>query len=306
MDSNTSKTKHPTPYERQTGSGARLPSITPAMDSKTSTMERLIPVETRTIIPRVPQEIADEILDHLRAGSDSTTLQACAIVSKSWALSSRRHLFHTILFTSRGMGRWLKTFPVPEESPAHHTRRLRVRIVGDRHGVPEEFFQYTRWFTNAKELTLLGFGVFPPLRTPSLWKLPQSITSLTVRTDVLTPTQIRDIMEQLPNLDDLSLSGSHNPVDRSALPGIGTTSKGRFGGRLLLRNECPYNDVVDMLLGIPSKLQFTEVDICCPEYLLSTVRLAEACGSALVKLSYTITLHRKSYSSRSSWLVHAN
>jgi len=49
-----------------------------------------------------------------------------------------------------------------------------------------------------------------------------------------------------------------------------------------------------MLLEIPSGLGFTEVQIhCVQECLVPTVRLAEACGETLVKLLYTVTLHRK-------------
>ena len=114
-------------------------------------------------------------------------------------------------------------------------------------------------------------------------------------------------MVHLPNLDNLSLSGSPIRVDRSVLLGTGTTLRGRFGGKLMLRDGCARKDVVDMLLGIPTGLYFTEVDIRCkPQCLLSTVRIVEACGNALVKLSYTITLHGKSHPSRSSWLWYVN
>jgi len=39
--------------------------------------------ETGTVvIPEIPQDIVDEILDHLAFGSDFRSLQACALVSK--------------------------------------------------------------------------------------------------------------------------------------------------------------------------------------------------------------------------------
>ena len=194
------------------------------------------------------------------------------------------------------MDRWLKTFPIPEESPASHVRELRVRIVGDDR-VPERFFRYTRWFTNVEKMSLLGLEGVPPLRTPSLWKLPQSITSLIINTDVVTLVQLRDIMAHLPSLDDLSLSGSPIPVDKSVLPGIGTTLRGRFGGKLVLRDNCVHEYVVDLLLGTPTGLHFTEVDICCrPERLLPTARLVQSCGRTLAKLSYTITSYGRYHS----------
>jgi len=187
-------------------------------------------------------------------------------------------------------------FPLPEESPAHHVRELRVWIGGYSR-VPEKFFKYTPWFVNAERMFLLGNGGVPPLRTPSLWRLPQSVTSLTVNTSVVTFVQIRDIMAKLPNLDDLSLSGYPIPDPRRALVGTGTALKGRFGGKLLLRNDCADNDVMNMLLEIASGLRFTAVHIRCEgECLLTAIRLVEACSKTLVKLSFMITYHGKYHS----------
>jgi len=246
---------------------------------------------------RIPQELLDEILDYLAIDSDFGSLQSCALVSKRWVPSCRRHLFHTTVFSSDDMTRWFKLFPLPEKSPAHYVRELRVWIGGHSR-VPEKFFKYTPCFVNVERMFLLGNGGVAPWRTPSIWRLPQSVTSLTINTSVVTLVQIRDIIAQLPNLDDLSLPGYLIPDAGRALVGIGTTLKGRFGGKLLLRNDCADNDVMNMLLEIPSGLHFTAVHIRCGgECLLTTVRLVEACGKTLVKLSYMVTFHGKYHSS---------
>jgi len=127
------------------------------------------------------------------------------------------------------------------------------------------------------------------------WRLPQSITSLTMRTDTASLVQVRDILAQLPNLDDLSLSGALVPVSRKALPGIGTDLRGEFGGRLQLFKEYAGKDAMNILLEIPTGLRFTEVEIRgMHECLLPTVRLAEACCKTLVKLSYTVSSYCES------------
>ena len=296
MGSKTSKARRPTSYKHQTRNGARGPPTTPTIDSKTSTTNRPIPqVEVKTIIvPRVPQDIVNEILDHLAADLDFASLQSCLLVSRLWVPSCRRHLFHTTHFTSRDMDKWLDTFPVLEDSPARHVRDIRIWVGGsDR--VPETFFEYTPWFTNVERISLLGHGGIPPLRKPSLWKFPQSVTSLTINTSVVTLVRIRDIMALLPNLDDLSLSGYLIPVDRKELVGIGTSLRGKFGGRLLLREECADRDAMGMLLEIPTELRFTEAHIRCPgESFPLTVALVEACSKTLVKLTYMATFHGKS------------
>ena len=249
------------------------------------------------ITPRIPQEIIDEILGHLAVPTnpDFGSLRSCALVSKSWVQSCQRHLFHTVLFSARDMNRWLEVFPVKEESPANHVKDLRVWI-GGYDCVPERFFEYTSWFANVKKVALTGNGRDSVLRVPSLWRLPQSVRSLIMNTDVVTLVQIRDIMAHLPNLDDLSLSGSLTAVDRDVLSGIGTTLKGRFGGRLQLSGGCAGEDVNNMLLEIPTGLNFADVMIhCTHECFPSTVRLAESCGRTLMSLSYTASPYSKSY-----------
>jgi len=254
------------------------------------------PASTETkavIIPRIPQDIIDEILDHLAADSDIRSLKTSVLVSKPWVQSCRRHLFHTVLFTSTDVDRWLETFPVSGESPARYVRHLRIWIGGDS-GVPERFFEHTSQFTGAERVSLLGHSGLPcPLR-PSFWRLPQSVTSLTIETSVVTLVQVRDIMAQLPNLDELLLSGPLATADRRGLPGIGTVLKGKFGGKLSLIDGHADEGVINMLLEIPSGLCFTEVRIhCTHERLLPAVRLAEACSKSLMKLLYTVTLHCK-------------
>jgi len=115
---------------------------------------------------------------------------------------------------------------------------------------------------------------------------------------VVTLVQIRDIIAQLPNLDDLSLSGYLIPEGGRALARIGTVLRGRFGGKLLLRNECADKDVMGMLLEARGGLRFTGVHIrCTDKCLLPTVRLVEGCDKTLVKLSYMVTFHGRSHSS---------
>ena len=263
------------------------------MGSKSSKSKRLATPKTKAVtIPVIPQDIIDEILDHLATDSDIESLRTYALVSKSWVPSCRRHIFHTADFTSNNVHRWFKTFPAPEESPAHYVRELRVWIGGDSR-VPEKFFEYIRWFTGVDRLCLLGHGGPPPSLGPSFWRLPQSTTSLSIDTDVVPLIQLRDIVAQLPNLDDLSLTGSLVVMDGSGLPEIGAVLRGRFGGKLPPYREYIDNDVNNMLSEIPSGLRFTEVwTFCTRDRLPRAIRLAEACGDNIVRLSHTDTLHR--------------
>jgi len=195
----------------------------------TDTKPVIIPIIPQDTIPKIPHDIVNEILDHLAGDSDLRSLRACALVSKSWAQPCRRHLSHTALFTPTSARGWLKTFPVREESPAHYVRDLRLKMeVNSR--IPNNFFECLPWFTDVDRMSLSGHGMIP-LTEPSSWKLPRSVTSLTINSPLVTLAQVRDIMLQLPNLDDLALTPDSlaKPNERM-LPGNRTALKGRFCG----------------------------------------------------------------------------
>ena len=313
MGSKVSKVERRTPRKTEAVIVTRIPRDTihipprdtvpvPPQDTVTVPLQDAIPIIPQNLIPRVPHDIINEILDHLAHDSDLRSLRACALVSGSWAQPCQRHLFHTTIITPANAPNWLKTFPAQEDSPAHHVRDLRLEI-GQVSRIPEKFFECIPWFANVDRMSFLGyggvplgFGRFSPLWEPSRWNLPRSVTSLTIETGAVTLVQVRDIMAQLPNLDDLVLSGFLGE-DKRKLPTGGTVLKGRFRGRLMLSDSCVSQDIINMLLEIPSGLRFVELEIdCARNRLLSAVRLAEACDKTLVKLSQTVNTHCKSHS----------
>ena len=103
-------------------------------------------------------------------------------------------------------------------------------------------------------------------------------------------------MAQLPNLDDLALLGIAREDGRK-FPATRAVLKGRCGGRLALRDRCVSEKIVKMLLEIPSGLRFAELEIGCTHNRLppSAVRLAEAYGKTLAKLTHTVSLNCESY-----------
>lgn len=248
-------------YNKSAKFSSSNPRLIPRIGLKTSKIRRPTPSETKAVaVPTIPQDIVNEILDHLSCDSDFQALRTCALVSKSWAQLCPRHLFHTVNFTSRNVDRWFKTFQAPEDSPAHYVRDLCVWIGGDCR-VPEKFFVYTSWFTGVDRICLLGYGGLPPSLGPAFWGLPQSVTTLVIDTNVVTIMHVRNIMAQLPNLANLYLSGSLAAMDRRELPK--TVLRVRFGGKLILYSGYVGKDVINMLSEIKSGLGFAEVRIHC-------------------------------------------
>ena len=273
------------------------------MPSKARRQLTHVATETATVHATsiIPTEIIDEILDHFIADSgpydDSLkrSLQSYSLVSKSWVPSCRRHLFHTITFFSEDVVKWLKTFPVPQESPAHYVKDLRL-LLGGRYGAPEKFSKHTPWFTNVERMVLTMDTTSLPRRIFSPARLPQSVTSLTIRAGGpgVDLVQMREIIAHLPNLNDLILSGCFivRPTFKQLLPGLGTGLRGRFGGELQIRDGYTNEYIVNMLLEVPAGLHFTKLHIHADRAcLLQTVRLAEACCKTLVNLLFSCAIH---------------
>ena len=182
--------------------------------------------------------------------------------------------------------KWLEVFPVPEQGPGHHVRRVDINLERsdpDLHKIIERF----HGFPKLKTITVCRVG-----RGRSLWMsqfvgLPQFVTSLRLEEHSITLWQTRDVMSQLPNLDDLRLTGTLPVTDRNEAQGIGTTLTAKFRGRLELCTvgpRCFDTDIVNMLLEVPTGLHFK--DVHSRACLSSTVRIVEACSKTLVKLLY--------------------
>ena len=139
---------------------------------------------------------------------------------------------------------------------------------------------------------MYGDGRLPSLRTFLSWELPRSVTSLEMQVWV-NLGQLQGLMGMLHNMDDFQLSGCIFETDEGTMPGPqGTALRGGFCGKLRLIDKCANEDVMNMLLGSPTGLHFTEMQVHPRrECLVSTVRLAEACGETLARLRYSVAFH---------------
>ena len=156
--------------------------------------------------------------------------------------------------TSGDVAKWLKTFPVPEESPAHYVKYLHFPL-GGRCGAPEEFSKHTPWFANVEKLALTMNTTSSSFRTSFPGRLPQSVTLLTIRVgdSGVDLMQMRGIMAGLPNLNDLILSGPFVARSKSKkrLPRLQADLRGRFGGELQIWSGYSDEYIANMLLEVP-------------------------------------------------------
>lgn len=229
--------------------------------------------------PRLPQELLDEIIDHL--ADDSTSLRLCAMAASTFVQSCRRHLFRRVVFRPHNLPTWKAIFPNPAISPAAYTREIRIHLAVD---APTQLAEYMPYFSHVRDMTLIGGRCENGDWIPRLGALPTSIRSLTMKFASITNAQVLEIMEQLPNLEDISLC---------AFKGAGLTAeagdvlRGRYRGKLdLLLMEDFHAGIVRSLLKAPEGLGFKSIKALCntQEDFPVYVDLVASCRDTLTDL----------------------
>ena len=226
-------------------------------------------------LPRLPQEIADYIVDLLH--DEPETLKRCCLVSKSWISRVRRHLCYEIRIDSRAdLAAWKRVFPDPANSPGYYTRSLRITSV-DITAADFEEGGWFRAFSNVvrlKACDCTGNLSFTSIRLFLKYLLadPGSFR-----------LQVFTLIRSLPLLKDVHLRGQgaenndDSPIFRpSALPLLtGTLTISLAQGTLELAAR--------QLLVLPNGIRFRE--FWCTVHTKEDVRwmatLVDACSGTL-------------------------
>ena len=234
--------------------------------------------------PSLPPEILDLTVDRLH--DDPAALGACCLVSKSWVWRTRRHLFARVDFDSdaSSIASWMKAFPVPSNSPAYHTRTLRVKdpeIVSAATPVRP----WIRSFTQIVELQVdpTSWGFPDPFRGVSLVHLRGLLPTLgslrTVHCSIPLP-EVLNLIYSFPLLEELyldfPLTGVESGIDEWTIP----STSPKLTGSLSL-DECT-PPLIRGLLDFPDGLHFSEVSVgCLADQTQLTADLVSGCISTL-------------------------
>lgn len=205
-------------------------------------------------------ELRDHIVDLLH--DDHETLKQCCLVSKSWVSRTRKHLFAAVRFnTPVLLEAWKGTFPDPSNSPAHHTRTLRISCLGAISAADAAEGGWIPTFSGASCLEVFSYdasGLGTSL-TP-LHKFSPTLKSLHLTTFSFRPSQIIDLVTSFPLLEDLSLlgydRGPHEP--RAVRP---PSNSPPLTGTLELRLIWGVSPLADQLLDLSNGLRFRKLKV---------------------------------------------
>jgi len=251
--------------------------------------------------PSLPPEILDYIVDLLQG--NSKPLKECCLVSKSWILRTRKHLFAEVrLDAEEDLISWKEIFPDPTTSPAHHAETL---YVGCLHVVTPADADASGWiagFSRVVNLKLDAYNAY--LENAEAFLVPfhglsPTIKSLSVYLAVLPPSQLLNLILSFPLLEDLTLIGD-DPSTRNidGPDGLSTiiqpSNPPALTGSLELHLGVRIRPIVHRLLSLPGGVHFQDLTLtaCDEEDHLLVVALLEECSYTLESLDICYDLIR--------------
>jgi hypothetical protein len=250
------------------------------------------------MLPSLPPEILNLILDHLR--DEPTALKTCCVVSKPWTHQTRKHLFARVEFhpSKSHIELWKKTFPDPSKSPAHHTRSLSIYGLSVITTAGGGVDSWIRSFHNLVHLHLNRLGS----EDHRVSLVPFHGLSPTLRSLRLTSTslEILDLICSFPLLEDLALvtlrgGGAADVWNTPSTSPKLTGSLSIFGG---------ITPAVYRLVGLPNGLNFTEISVAfLDKDVKSVTDLVSRCSDTLESFSIYYYTPGASPSSFYEWSI---
>lgn len=226
--------------------------------------------------PTFPQEIIDELVDWVAAGSvgqKDPHLRSCSLVSRNWVERSRQHLFHSIeLASTSNISNWIGDIRPGACGVSRYAKRLWMGCNWDQW--PRRFpsVEHLRSFTHVKELRLTywcGGHATKEEVQEAFGVLGLSVRSLSVSLARGDMGSFLHLLSLFPHLEDLSIWTSSLEESQGPLP------KNAVTVRRMLVLDGAQEHFTHALIG--SGLKPTILKISIP-HLISYDRLLTACA----------------------------
>jgi hypothetical protein len=230
----------------------------------------------------LPPEILDLIIDHLH--DEPTALKPCCVVSKSWVPRTRRHLFERVEFDGResSIRSWIKVFPDPSNSPAHHTLSLSIRNSDVVTSASPDAHAWIRSFDHLVKLQVDTLGIDAGRASlVQFYRLSPVLRSLYLFNYLIPLSEVFDLVCSFPLLEDLSLPSVPVGLETEGRDTPSTSPK--LTGSLYLSGGA--RSVSRRLLDLPGGLRFSRISMLCYEDADSVMELVSRCSDTLEYLS---------------------
>lgn len=229
---------------------------------------------------RLPQELAESIIDHLWYHFDS--LLACCLTCRAWVEPSRYHLFYRRRLIYEHQYKSLPT--LRRYGLIDYIRRIELDLLPPFNN-KSPTFRYLKEMGPAPYLRALALTDYIVFHLPESTTLAQTTISL-VSLELTNPggssNEILGFICMFPNLDNLSVANHSKGLAKRA-PRCETSPS--FRGVLTLKDViCLGEDgFVQGLLDVPGGLRFRELILKCS---IGVEPLIPACSQTLRTLFY--------------------
>lgn len=274
-----------TPVDEQR---AQVDSKKPSFLSRLkSTLDRdiftMFPQKKQPIQPpagRLPQELAEYIIDHLWYHFDS--LLACCLTCRAWVEPSRYHLFYRRRLIYEHQYKSLTN--LRRHGLIGYIRQIELDLLPPFDN-KSPTFRYLKDMGPAASLRILTLTEYDAFDLSESTRFAQATTSL-VTLELIhpagDPSDILRFICLFPNLDNLSVVRCS---EKRAIPALNYETSPSFRGVLTLKHmDCRRKDgFVQGLLKVPGGLRFHKLDLKCSQ---GAEPLIPACSQTLRTLFY--------------------
>ena len=162
------------------------------------------------MVAEFPQEIVDEIIDHL--ANDKATrpasLQDCSLVSSQWLHRSQKHLFYKMWFTDITFSKWSEEIQPGDDGPSPHVTILHFHANFTEAEQLAKHHIHFASFTNLQKLHLRATPIhgFTEEDLSGCFKeMGRSVRSVSLRACKMTINHLVSFIRHFVKLERLSL-----------------------------------------------------------------------------------------------------
>jgi len=200
------------------------------------------PCTTTTIMSRLPQELIDNIFDHIRAW-DNCTLGACSLVCKRWSARSRKRLFTQLKLSSEAdLERWCDRVRPGPSGPClfvedlslldtHLSMSMPLEPSWIQPSILSKAAPHLQSFSGLRALRIVGWDTVAlptSLMLHHFGPLLENVTRLTLERMYIHPSALVTFVSHFPRLHYLFISTPKCPWGDDGASDLHHESHGRI------------------------------------------------------------------------------
>jgi len=162
------------------------------------------------MVVEFPQEIVDEIVDHLAddKATRAASLQDCALVSSQWVFRSQKHLFQKMWFTDSSFSKWRNEILPGDGGPSAHVTVLHYHANFTEAGQFAKHHVHFSSFINLQKLHLRAtpiHGFTEEELSMCFEQIGRSVRSVSLRACKMTINDLVSFLRHFVKLERLSI-----------------------------------------------------------------------------------------------------